>query len=80
MIFFKKVKDEFDRKIGILLLHEAISKLNLKEILTKFSEHKQLAQIYKILSEIKHPLIDEFLDLQVQKSQGLISSVYTSKV
>lgn len=65
-IIFKKIKDEFNRDMGFLLLLESISKLDLNQLLQVFSQHQQRVHIYKNLSRAGyHPLVIKFLKQQI---------------
>lgn len=65
-IIFKQAHDEFKRDIGLLVLYEAISKIDLERLLKVFSDHKQQLHIYKNLSKAGyHPLITKYFKQQI---------------
>lgn len=66
-IIFKQVEDEFKRDVGLLLSHEAITKIDLDKMFKTFSSHSDQLNIYKNLSKINHPKINKHLNLQSNK-------------
>lgn len=68
VVIFTSVQDEFKREVGLLLLYEAISKIEheigLDNLVKLFPEHKQKIQIYNNLSKARHPLIFNYFKKQ----------------
>ena len=64
---FKLTKDEIKRDIGLLLLYEAINKIDLDKLFNLFPDHKQRLQIHKNLAEVRHPIVFEYLDKEADK-------------
>lgn len=48
--------------VGLLLLYESISKIDLKKILKLFTDHKQRKEIYSNLAKVRHPIVFDFLN------------------
>ena len=61
-VIFKQVPDEFNRNIGNLLLHEAVGKLPLDELVAVFNSPEQTRNIYKNLADVGHPRVKAFLE------------------
>src|SRR3989338_198449 len=64
---FKLAKDEIKRDVGLLLVYEAINKIDLDKLFGLFPEHKQKLQIYKNLSDVRHPVVSEYLNKEADK-------------
>lgn len=64
---FKLATDDVKREIGLALVYEVISKVDLKQMMNLFSEHKQKQQIYMNLSKVRHPVVFEFLKDESEK-------------
>ena len=62
LLFFKKIEDEFKRNVGLLFLHEAITKINLFEIYDIFEDPKKRSLILQSLSQVNHPVVNNFLN------------------
>ncbi len=57
---FKQATDEVKQEIGLSLVYEVISKVDLQQMMSLFNEQKQKQQIYKNLSKIRHPVVSDF--------------------
>lgn len=64
-VIFKKIKDDFKRDVGLLLLYETISKIDLEKIFKIFTNHSQQVNILKNLSEVRHPIVFKYFKDQV---------------
>lgn len=64
---FKLTKDEVEQDIGLLLLYESINKIDLDKLFALFPDHKQKLQIYENLSEVRHPIVFDYLNKQADK-------------
>ncbi len=64
---FKSAQDEIKRDVGQLLVYEAINKIDLDKLFSLFIDHKQKLQIYKNLSDIRHPVVFDFINRQADK-------------
>lgn len=64
---FKLAKDEIKRDVGLLLVYEAINKIDLDRLFGLFPDHKQKLQIYKNLSDVRHPVVSEYLNKEADK-------------
>jgi len=67
LYIFKLAKDEMKQDVGLLLLYESISKIDLNKLLSLFPEHKQRLQIFANLAQVRHPIVFEFLDKEAEK-------------
>lgn len=63
-VIFTSVQDEFKTEVGLLLLYEAISKIELDKVFNLFPKHKQKIEIYRNLSKVRHPLVFEYFKKQ----------------
>jgi hypothetical protein len=59
---FKLTGDEIHKNIGLDLVHEAISKIDLDKLLSLFPDSKKKLLIYGNLGEVRHPKVFNFLD------------------
>jgi len=64
---FKLTKDELKRDIGLSLLYEAVTKIDLEKLFALFQDHKQRQQIYNNLAEVRHPVVFDFLNNEADK-------------
>lgn len=64
---FKLTKDELKRDIGLSLLYEAVTKIDLEKLFDLFQDHKQRQQIYSNLAEVRHPVVFDFLNNEADK-------------
>jgi len=65
LIFYKNVKDEFKKDIGLLILYEGISKLVLEKIFEYFPNNEKQQHIFLSLGKVFHPVVNEFLHSHV---------------
>ena len=68
LYIFKLAKDEMKQDVGLRLLYESISKIDLDKLLTLFIDHKQRLQIYSNLAQVRHPIVFEFLNKEADKA------------
>lgn len=67
-IIFKQVQDEFKRDVGLLLLYEAISKIDLDQLVKIFPDHKRKLHIYGNLSRAgHHPIVAKYFKKEVSR-------------
>ncbi|MDD4352062.1 MAG: DUF4365 domain-containing protein [Candidatus Gracilibacteria bacterium] len=64
---FKQVEDGLNNDIGLLLVYETISQLNLERLFSLFSTHSEKINIYKNLAKVRHPLINDFFNSHTDK-------------
>ena len=67
LVIFTSVKDEFKIEVGLSLLYEIISKIDLDQIFQIFPEQKQRIEIYKNLSKARHPLVSKYFNKQADE-------------
>ncbi|MBN1325745.1 hypothetical protein JW977_02075 [Candidatus Falkowbacteria bacterium] len=65
-VIFKQVQDEFKRDVGLLLLYEAVSKIDLDQLIKVFPEHNRKLHIYGNLSKAgHHPVVAKYFKKEV---------------
>lgn len=67
LYLFKLAKDEMERDVGLQLLYESISKIDLDNLLALFTDHKKRLQIYSNLARVRHPIVFDFLEKEAKK-------------
>ena len=71
---FKLTTDDMKRNVGLQLLYESISKIDLDKLLGLFPDHKQRLQIYSNLAQVRHPIIFEFLNKQADQALSYVKN------
>ncbi|MFA7000307.1 MAG: DUF4365 domain-containing protein [Candidatus Paceibacterota bacterium] len=72
LYIFKLTTDDMKRNVGLQLLYESISKIDLDKLLDLFPEHKQKLQIYSNLAQVRHPIVFEFLNKQADRALAYV--------
>jgi hypothetical protein len=72
LYIFKSAKDEMKRDVGLLLLYESISKIDLNILFTLFADQKHKLQIYSNLARIQHPIVSDFLNTEAEKTLAYV--------
>jgi len=72
LYIFKLTTDDMKRNVGLQLLYESISKIDLDKLLDLFPDHKQRLQIYSNLAQVRHPIVFEFLNKQADRALAYV--------
>ena len=64
VVIFRKVNDRFKKDVGVNLLNETVSKIDIDLLLKAFPDHKYKQQIFKNLRQVRHPIIFEYFKKQ----------------
>lgn len=74
LYIFKLTTDDMKRNVGLQLLYESISKIDLDKLLGLFPDHKQRLQIYSNLAQVRHPIVFEFLNKQADQALSYVKN------
>ncbi len=74
LYIFKLTTDDMKRNVGLQLLYESISKIDLDKLLGLFPDHKQKLQIYSNLAQVRHPIVFEFLNKQADQALSYVKN------
>ena len=74
LYILKLTTDDMKRNVGLQLLYESISKIDLDKLLGLFPDHKQRLQIYSNLAQVRHPIVFEFLNKQADQALSYVKN------